>query len=165
VNYQRVGANADWGQAVDADAWRNELGGAVRRLGQQHRVAFVCHDDEEERLAASLDPDLARFRPRSAADYQGLAAGAKAAIVSRLHAAIPLAGAGVSSLVVGTDSRLGAAQTIGLPTVFVKEATADRLVTEVEGILRRAALERARLAALWESTRQGYEAIVRELLP
>ncbi|MBI1208067.1 MAG: hypothetical protein GC191_12360 [Azospirillum sp.] len=161
INYQRRGANEDWGQNVDAEGWRSTLRTVIDRLGQRHRMIMLAHSDEESRLAKDLAPELPCVQPTSLAAYAQLVQNAKAGLVSRIHAAIALAGAGVPAAVVGTDSRLGTVAEIGLPSRFVADADAGELVDTVEGLVASRSSHAERLIALREQTVRRYAELFR----
>ena len=163
VNYQLHGANEDWGQDVDIVAWRRTVRDLIDRLSGRHSVAMLAHDGRERELARELAPELRLFAPTTAADYARVALVTKGAVVNRIHAALPLASVGAPSVAVGTDSRLGAVEAVGLPTMFVKNATADSLEHEIEALLSRGAEERERLVTLRTETIDRYATIVHDL--
>lgn len=161
VNFQRRGANEDWGQGVDPARWMSVVRNALDILRQRHDIVLVAHSQAESEAARELAPDLPCFRPESVEDYARVAAGAKAGFVSRLHAAIALAGIGVPSLVVGTDTRLGTAELMGLDTAYVKTLSAEEVVERVERLIEIRAAERERLIALREATIREYAKLFR----
>ena len=161
LNYQRKGANNDWGQGVDAEAWADTLRTVITRLKPRHQLEFVCHNLIELRLAEELAPDIPRHYPRSLEEYAALIARAKAGLVSRIHAAIPLASIGVAAIAVGTDSRLGTVEHMGLPAHYVKDVTADVLVEALLAQLEQRKTERERLRDLREETAAKYVRLVR----
>jgi hypothetical protein len=163
LNVQRRGANEDWGQGVDPGWWQETAAKVVQTLSSRHELVFVCHADEEERLAAALSPNAIRLRPRTMEDYARVVSGAVAGLTNRIHAAIALASVGVPSVVVGTDTRLGTVETLGLRTFFVKDATAEALVDAVETTLSKAASERERLLTLRLSTIDRYARVIRRV--
>ena len=156
VNYQLYGANEDWGQGVDTRLWRETIRGLVHKLQTRHRVAFICHSQAEHQLAREADANVPRFFPRSIKEYASMANQIKAAVVSRLHAAIPLAGMGIPSVVVGTDTRLWAADEIGLKTIYVKQATVEALETLLEGYLTDYGRTHEQLLSVRNQTIQRY---------
>ncbi|MBX6369025.1 MAG: polysaccharide pyruvyl transferase family protein [Rhodospirillales bacterium] len=164
VNFQRRGANEDWGQGVDPARWMSVVRDALEILRQRHDVVLVAHSAAESEAARELAPDLPCFRPESVEEYARVAAGAKVGFVSRLHAGIALAGIGVPSLVVGTDTRLGTAELIGLDTAYVKTLTAGDVVERVERLIAARAVERERLIALREATIREYAKLFRSTI-
>lgn len=162
INFQKYGANEDWGQAVDPNLWASTVRELIRRLSPRHDIAFLCHNTLESKLAESLEPQLPRHLPNSIEEYGRLISRAKVGLVSRIHAAIPLAGIGVPSLVVGTDCRLGTIDVMGLPTRFVKEVTADFLEATLEDLMQKAPREAERLQNLREETALRYTKIFRD---
>lgn len=159
INYQAMGANNDWGQGVDVNAWRNTVRDLIFRLARRHKVAFLCHSKVEYEQAARVNPEIPRFFPRTLDDYAAVIRNAKAGVVSRIHAALPMAGIGLPVIGVGTDTRLGTLSLIGLKTFFVKEIDVEELAHHVEFVLRNGDEERDRLHKVRENTIKSYSAI------
>lgn len=164
INFQRVGANEDWGQGVNERAWFWTMREVIRQLRSNHKIAMLAHSDTELDLAKQLAPHSEHLRPRSVREYAQVVSRAKGAIVSRVHAAIALAGAGVPSVVVGTDTRLGTVDLIGLPTRYVKNADSGWLVETIEHQLRVRSIESERLLQIRESTVEAYASIFRKVV-
>lgn len=161
INFQRWGANTDWGQGVDATQWMKTMQAAIADLTQRHSVVLLAQNGFERKLAAQLAPQLPCVSPATTQEYAQAIVRAKVAIVSRIHAAIPLAGVGVPSVVIGTDTRLGTVELMGLTTRYVKHASAEWMVAQVETLLANADNERERLYELRESTIRRYAELFR----
>ena len=161
INFQKYGANEDWGQKVDPEAWQATVRNLIGRLRPRHEVAFLCHNKLERILAEKVDATVPRFFPQTPEEYGQVIRQAKAGLVSRIHAAIPLAGIGIPSIVIGTDTRLGSVEQIGLQTHYVKNATADVLEAGLEQLLSRSEEEKNRLLAVRDATIRQYAAILR----
>jgi polysaccharide pyruvyl transferase WcaK-like protein len=159
VNFQAFGANEDWGQGVDCVEWRRVVTDVVTRLNVRHKIVFLAHSDAEAINALGLLPNAVVFRPKSITEYAQVIAGAKVGFVSRIHAAIPLAGMGVPSLVVGTDTRLGTVETIGLPTLFVKNAVPSEIIASLEHLIENRVIEKQRLLSVTEETIKSYASV------
>lgn len=162
VNFQERGANTDWGQGVDTRRWADTVVDVARRLSRRHRVVVLCHNEIELALARRVLPEYPAHLPTSLSEYGQLITGAGAALVNRLHAAVPLAGVGVPSVLVGTDTRLWAADEFGLPTRYVKHVDAAGLEETVEDLLSRRVSERERLLQVREDTIRAYVDFIRE---
>jgi hypothetical protein len=156
INFQRVGANTDWGQNVDAAQWMRTMQAVITDVEKRHPVMIMAHNTYELKLAAQLAPHVKRVLPTTTAEYAQTIATVKAGIVSRIHAAIPLAGIGIPSVVVGTDTRMGTIDQFGLPTRYVKQASAEWLIDQLESLIARAEDERQRLISVRESTLRSY---------
>lgn len=156
INYMSGGGHYDFGQSVDANHWRDTMRTTVERLSTRHRVAFICHNQAEADAAANLAPEILRYWPRTVEEYFSIAAGAKAGIFNRMHASVALAGMGIPSIAIGTDTRLLMVQHLGLPCHFVKEAPADVLEAELEHLLSTASEEQERLRNLRRETFDEY---------
>ena len=161
VNYQAAGANTDWGQGVDREAWATTVGALVTRLAGRHKVTMLCHNRQEVALARRVAPGVPYVLPATVAEFVALAESAQAAVTNRLHAALGLAGCGVPAVVVGTDSRLGAAAQMGLRTRYVKEVAVDGLEADIEALVSARRDERDRLISLREQTIETYVSLLR----
>ena len=162
VNFQARGSNTDWGQKVDLGEWWTTVRRVIDDLSRRHDVRMLAHDVFEAKLARQLAPELACYQPTDVKSYARAAAGAKAAFVSRIHAAVPLAEIGVPSLVVGNDTRIATVETLGLPTMPVKAASAEAIVAQVEALIVKGKIEYERLRHLREDTMRRYAEIFRK---
>ena len=155
-NYMPGGGHFDWGQGIDEREWMATAKLLVERLSRRHRVAFLCHDRNEYAAAEALNPNLPRFLPTTIAEYFSLIARSKASVCNRLHAAVALAGVGIPSVSVGTDTRLLMVAAIGLPYRYVKNARVDQLEDELETLMTNREGERERLLGLRDWTWNRY---------
>ena len=156
INYQRCGANSDWGQKVNVEKWRGIVAQLIRRLKKRHKVIFVCHNEFEAKDAARVGVNIPRIVPKTLAEYASVIVNGKAGLASRIHAAIPMAGIGLPVSAVGTDTRLGTLDLMGLKTHYVEDITSEQLEEEIEaGIVNRIS-ERERLLTLREETMDRY---------
>lgn len=162
LNILEKGANEDWGQDIDPEAWFLVCQNLVRRLLARHEVRFVCHSEREYRLAEKINSSVPRFQPRTVQEYFRIIAGAKVGLCNRIHAAMPLASLGVPSVGVGTDTRLKTLETVGLPVFYVKEVTVDLLEEQIEQLLKQGTLEFERLRNLRDSALQRYVKILKQ---
>jgi Polysaccharide pyruvyl transferase len=156
INYMLKGANSDWGQGVDPDQWYKTVRQVVDFFSPNHQIVFLAHNSVEEEAAKNRFKEFQCILPRSLEQYAEVIGRAKIGFVSRIHAAIPLAGIGVSSLVIGTDSRLGAVEELGLPTLFVKEASAEIIIHHLSELLKKSENEKQRLLQVREQTIKAY---------
>lgn len=160
-NFQAAGANDDWGQGVDRQTWLATVRAVVRQIEQSHPVVFVAHSAREAQDAKKIGENIVVVQPSSLEEYARVAMGAKAALVSRIHAAVPLAGMGIPSLVIGTDTRIGTAATIGLPTMYVKEATVEGMLGTLDDLIRRRVEEAERLRVVGDEAIRKYGEVFR----
>lgn len=165
INSMTGGGHFDWDQKIDAARWEAEITTLIDRLKTRHTVAFLCHDRKEYDLAGRLDPALTRLWPRTVREYEALVRGAKAAVCNRMHASVFLAGLGIPSVAVCTDTRLLMVREFGLPCHYVKDATADVIESEVEDRISRRDAERDRLLALRAVTLDRYAETIRAAVP
>jgi hypothetical protein len=97
-------------------------------------------------------------------DYFEIARDAAFGVVNRLHASVALAGLGIPSLAVGTDSRNLMVELTGLPVFYVKEAALDRIIATIDYLQSHRDLESRRLLALQEATLTEYQDYLRPYL-
>jgi polysaccharide pyruvyl transferase WcaK-like protein len=164
VNYMVGGGHFDWNQGIDLQHWEQTMIELVARLKARHRVQFLCHSDAEAGLARQIDPAADVLLPRGVDEYFELTAGARGALCNRLHASVALAGAGIPSIAVGTDTRMAMVATLGLTTHFVNDVSTSSLEREIEGLLATRERERERLLDLRSATTRRYVDVVREAL-
>lgn len=164
INYQRKGANEDWGQNVKEEQWKDIIKGVIINLKKRHKIIMLCHNQVEVNIANELAiAGIEVTYPRTIETYAKVILAAKVGLVSRLHAAIPLAGVGIPSIVIGTDTRLFSAKLLGLQTIYVKDAISDILVDNIENLIINSDKERDRLFALREETKKKYITLLQEL--
>ena len=65
---------------------------------------------------------------------------------------------GIPSLVVGTDTRLG---TIGLPTLFVKNAVSSEIIESLEHLINNRESEKQRLLSVTQQAIHKYASVFR----
>lgn len=164
INYMTGGGHYSWEQGINDAKWEETIKLLIARLGRRHKMAFLCHNDAELSLARQTAPDIPVFFPRSLTEYFDSIAGAKFAICNRMHASVGMAGLGVPSLAVGTDTRLLMVSQLGLKTFFVKAAPAEILEESTESALRLLTREQERLFFLKNDTWKHYVAAFEQTL-
>jgi len=164
INYMPGGGHYDFGQEVDGQSWREVIKKLVERLALRHKVAFLCHNKKEAKAASEMAPGISLLWPKSVAEYFSIVAQAKAGVFNRMHASVALAGMGLPSVAIGTDTRLLMVGRLGLPHLYVKEASLQRLEQEIENLLTRREEERERLLQLRQETWDAYTKCISEAL-
>jgi hypothetical protein len=162
INYQRSGANEGWGQHIDTAKWAQTLREVINRLRQRHNVVFLCHDQNEARLAEELDSTVTRVAPRTMKEYAEILSQAAGGLCNRIHACISMASVGLPVVSVGADSRTKTLSEVGLPTFYVKDVTADLLEARVEEALKNRAQEKERLKTKHADTLKRYVALLQK---
>lgn len=157
VNFQAKGSNTDWDQGVDPAAWMDLVRGVIADLrADGRRVELLCHSAYEQRLARQLAPDLPVHFPQTEEEYGRIIGRVAVGFVSRIHAAIAMAGVGIPSLVVGNDTRIGTTAEMGLTSYFTKRLDRETAVAELRRLLAAADEERDRLRTLRETVIKRY---------
>jgi hypothetical protein len=160
INFQAQGANDDWGQNVDKKRWQDTIQKLIGRLESRHKILMLAHSQIEYDLAEQIAPQHPRYFPKTLDEYAQIIRGATTGVVSRVHAAIPLAGIGVSSILIGTDTRMGTLDNMGIHTVYVKEATPELLEQLLEDRLQSRQSESERLHNLYLETLTKYRNLI-----
>lgn len=161
INYMEGGGHYDMEQKIDGSLWRTTMRELVGRLSTRNRLLFLCHSERERELALALAPSVPRVMPRTPEEYFPLARRAKVAVCNRLHASVAMAGAGIPSISVGTDTRLLMLETLGLPHWYVKDTRSDALLTELDRLMSEQKSENERLLCLRENAWEQYLNLVR----
>jgi hypothetical protein len=158
------GGHYGWNQGIDAEQWKATVKTVIARLRGQTQLRFLCHNMKEYELAAELEPDIPRLFPRTPQEYFQTLSRVRIALVNRLHAAVALAGIGIPSLAVGTDTRLLMVEATGLPFEYVKKATPEVVLGHLGRLLSNWQAERDRLLGLRQFVWNRYVEIVRAVL-
>lgn len=164
INYMQGGGHYDWGQGIHPLSWHKTVETLIHRLQRRHKIAFLCHNQEEDRLAKELGPAIPRFYPKTIQEYLTIASHAQVALCNRMHASVVLGGLGIPSVAVCTDTRLLMVAELGLPTEYVKTADTDMLEDQIERLIKNRDLEKERLKALQEETWREYSKTIGEVI-
>ena len=89
---------------------------------------------------------------------------ASVAICNRMHASVGLAGLGIPSVAVGTDTRILMVKTLNLPCYYVKDASVESLEADVETLIKDKSIQQERLRSLQSDTLSTYIDIVSNTL-
>lgn len=164
INYMTGGGHFEWGQGIDAGLWRDTINKTISTLGKRHKLAFLCHDDKELSLAREVNSALPAFLPKTPTEYFDCVSHAKFGICNRMHASVGMAGMGIPSVAVCTDTRLLMVSELGLPAHYVKDVSADMLVQETETALKSLEQEKERLLVLQSTTWDMYNTAIKDAL-
>jgi hypothetical protein len=153
INYMAGGGHYDWGQNINPKLWETTMKKTVRHIEQLGwQPFFLAHNRKELNLAAEIWPKLPRACPETVRDYFTIVRDAAFGVFNRMHASVALAGLGIPSVAVGTDSRNFMVDLTGLPVFYVKEATTDRMVATIEFLQANREQESRRLLELHNTT-------------
>jgi len=160
INYMSGAGHYDWNQGINPYHWRNTVTALIGQLRKRHPLAFLCHNESEYHMAQELAPEIPRLFPKTVGEYFDLVSNARVAICNRMHASVGLAGLGIPSIAVGTDTRLLMVNTIGLPSFYVKEMNLNQIEQGLEDLIRDLPKERERLLTLQSETWNRYLEII-----
>lgn len=164
INYMPGGGHYDWGQQIDPAVWDRAIASLISKLQKKHKVAMLCHNETEKNAAAKIAPHLPIIFPKTPDEYFTQIAGAKAAVCNRLHASVGMAGLGIPSIAIGTDTRLLMVDAISVPALYVKDATLEKIESFLEKIISDREPESRRLLALREQVWNQYVELVKKSL-
>jgi hypothetical protein len=164
INYMAGGGHFAWEQGIDAGQWEITVKQLISALGKRHKLAFLCHDEKEVLLAQEIASGLPVFYPKTLMEYFNCVSHAKFAICNRMHASVGMAGMGVPSVAVCTDTRLLMVAELGLPVHYVKNADAEILEEETETALKSRESEKERLLLLQAKTWDMYLSTIQNAL-
>ncbi len=132
LNYMPAGGHFRFGQPIDAQLWERRFAEFVSALSKRERCVMACHDEKELKAAARLFPKLEIFHSHNHKDFLQFYAKAKWGVMNRVHGGFALASLGKPAAIIGSDTRAQMASMIGLPSVFVNDATPEWLATQAD---------------------------------
>jgi hypothetical protein len=165
INFMDGGGHFDWDQGIDKSWWIEQMRKIIAHLSSgSFRITFLCHDAKEYRLSGMLFPGLTRIEARSTDEFKEHAAKAHIGICNRLHAAVGMAGLGVPSIAIGTDTRGLMAEAAGIEFVYVKDAAAANIISKIEKLIANRSDEHDRLLAIRQSSFTAYRKLLDPIL-
>ena len=156
VNFMKQGGHFELGQKIDPLVWEKTVVDFVEAVRRETPVLLVCHDEGERALAARLLPGVPVFSGRTAREYLECYSKAVCYVGCRVHGGFATASFGTPAFVIGSDSRARMLGEIGLPNVFVKEATVDVLMDHYHDLVRNRDDYRERLAKVKSDASEAY---------
>lgn len=160
INYMHGSGHYDWMQGIDAKYWEVTVKDLINRLSKRHNLALLCHNEAEYKHATAISPSTPILFPKTVEEYFRVTSSAKAAICNRMHASVGLAGMGIPSIAVGTDTRLLMVAAIGLPAFYIKEVNALMLEESLETLIKNRTSQKERLIALRAKTWEKYIEVI-----
>jgi hypothetical protein len=164
INYMEGGGHYDWGQNISKNFWRNMVTRLIKRVGKRHRIVFLCHNREEYELAKRMNNSMERILPNSPKEYFQLLSKAAVALCNRMHASVGLAGLGIPSVTVGTDTRNLMVKALDLPCYYVKDVNVELLEQDIENLIDNRSKQFDRLRCLQTATMNSYINIISGIL-
>ena len=162
INYMEGGGHFDWGQNINKEEWEKTILAVIENYKNEHPIAFLCHNQMEYDLAEKLMPGVTKFFPKTVDEYLATVKQAKAAINNRMHASVAMGSIGIPSIAVCTDTRLLMVKNIGLPVYYVKEATREKLIQDLDNFLNNKAAIKSQLFDLKKDTFEKYAILLNE---
>lgn len=169
MNYMPGGGHYDLGQGIDRQQWEERFLRIYRELSARERVVVACHSASEVRAIRGILPEAETFFSPDYRAYLRLFAHASLGVVNRVHAGVALAGLGIPSVVIGTDTRAKMANLLGLPVFFVGDAQPATILEHIRDFGARASWWRQHLEECKAHTCSAYvhalESTLRRCLP
>jgi ADP-heptose:LPS heptosyltransferase len=166
LNYMEGGGHFRIDDRLDPGRWRATFEAVIKNLrARGERVIFTAHSAQEvhwaERWAADDEIVLLKTAEQALAVYGQ----ARAGLVNRVHAAIPLAGMGRRVILVGADTRLWAAEVCGAAIRTEWDADAEELTRILLASSDRAHWQHEQTGRVREQTQSQYLALISPYLP
>jgi hypothetical protein len=156
LNYMPGGGHYSFGQQIDAALWEQRFVSFAKAIAARGRCILVCHDQKEIRAAKNLLPGMETFYSDSYADYLRVYAKAHWGLMNRVHGAFALASLGKPAAVIGSDTRAQMASILGLPVVFVNDATPEWLMSQATSLHERKDSFATQMATLKADAKRRY---------
>ncbi len=135
VNFMENGGHYTFGQNINALKWRRNFVSIVKKLQLHGRVVAACHTPTEERQVKELVPHIDTYIvPDEHVAYMDFYAGARFAIVNRVHAGFMMASFGKPAVVIGNDSRALMVKSLNLVSHYVEDVSdvlIDKMIDEL----------------------------------
>jgi len=164
LNYMPTGGHFLLGRTINAEVWEKRFVSIARKLAKRDKVILVCHNKKELDEARRLLPDFEIFQSNDYRAYLRLYSRAKWGILNRVHGCFALASLGKPSAVIGSDSRAKMVQNLGLPEIFVNDATDEWLDATANELDRRATVFPQQMKDLKSAAATQYESLIRRAL-
>ncbi len=166
LNYMEGGGHFRIDERLDPERWRATFAAVIENLrARGERLIFTAHSAQEVDWAkpwASDDEIVLLKTPEQALAVYGQA---RAGLVNRVHAAIPLAGLGRQVVLVGADTRLWAAELCGAVIRTEWDAQAEELTRLLVNSSERVHQQHEQTAHVREQTQAQYLALISPYLP
>ncbi|MFZ2122405.1 MAG: polysaccharide pyruvyl transferase family protein [Rhodoferax sp.] len=166
VNFMETGGHYTFGQAIDADKWRKNFVEIVNKLASHGRVVAACHTVTEEKLAKQVVPNVETYIvPDEHVAFMNFYAGARFAVVNRVHAGFMMASLGKPAAVIGNDSRALMIKNLNLTPHYVEDINSGLIDQMIDELLLREQSYQDEIEAIRTTARSAYvEAISKVLL-
>lgn len=164
INYMEGAGHYDFSQNIDKDKWEQIIKDVINKYRDKYKIVFLAHNKREFDISKIIDPTIPVCLPKTVEEYFSIISNGKIALCNRLHASIALAGLGIPSVSVGTDTRLMMVEQIGLPTFYVKDVTWEKLNEKIIYLENNYENEYIRLKNLQKETYLNYKVIIEKSL-
>lgn len=164
-NLMPSGGHWAFDECIDEDAWTCTIESFLNMVRKRWKPLFIAHDSSEilfmERFRKA--GEVIFYSPHWR-DYLAVYAKCASVVSNRVHGAVCASGFGRPSIIIGNDTRLLIGDYIDIPSLYITNVRAERLVDLLESGLANRADEEERLLSLREETAERYrEAILENL--
>jgi hypothetical protein len=165
VNFMESGGHYTFGQSIDAAKWRKNFAEIVRKLQMHGRVVAACHTPNEKKIAKEIVPDIETYIvPDEHVAFMNFYAGARFAIVNRVHAGFMMASFGKPAVIIGNDSRALMIENLNLTSHFVEYINSDLIDSMVDELLSREHVYKDEIESIRLQARKSYVEKIVEVL-
>lgn len=166
INYMKNAGHFKFGKEINSETWDHQLKSLVTKfLELKESVVFICHNKEEYDSALRLNiQGVSVVLPKNRQQYFNISRNAKIGICNRQHACIVLAGMGIPSIDVSTDTRMLMVEETGLPLVYVNDVKTELLIDKSYELMKHNEDWKDRLIELSNRTEKKYTEFFKETL-
>lgn len=165
VNFMENGGHYTFGQNIDTLKWRRNFASLVKKLQSHGRVVAACHTSNEEKQAKEIVSDIQTYIvPDEHVAFMNFYAGARFAIVNRVHAGFMMASFGKPTAVIGNDSRALMIENLNLRSHYVEDVNDELIDKMIDELLRQEHSYQEEIEEIRFKTRKAYIEKVSEAL-
>lgn len=121
-------------QKDQVERWKRVFLALFEHVRARYTVKVVCHAEHDVESIRGMVDDKYVFTSNSYEEVLRLYARCARGVFNRVHAGMVVASFGRPALVVGTDTRMGMMEQVGLPFRPVDDVTAESLIEEFESM-------------------------------
>ncbi len=164
VNLMHLGGEFALDPEFSPPSWRRRCTDLLAGLRTLRPLAFIAHDEADQRFMESLAPGERILTSKDWKDFDAFYSTCSAVVSNRVHGALYAAGRGIPSIIVGNDSRALCGEPVGLPIERAATVTPEAIVERTRALLADRDTESARLLALSDRTLEAYAEVVRPVI-
>jgi polysaccharide pyruvyl transferase WcaK-like protein len=134
-NFMRGGGHHDYLNSISSNQWYKLAKKLILSLSRTTNVEFLCHSISEFELAPCISAGIQSNLIINKQDFLRAIVDVNIGVCNRIHASIAMAGLGVPSLTIGTDSRILSLEEFGQPTLKLPINNYKTLMNAVDTLI------------------------------